>query len=279
MKHVTKFMAILLILTLALPLLTIPVLAQSLGNDNDPLLFYRLPLKESKAARSKLVYSLQYDQAVNELSLNVTNNTARTMELTFPSGKKFDLTIFNKSGQKVWQLSAGQYYPQYVVKERLNPGQTKQYNAQMPSLAPGQYTVVANYYAAGSNDIVAITTITVKSSKKTYPGLKFDATYSSGQQPKIIFAVRNLTASPITVTFPTGQKFEVVVRGSNGFTWRSSNSPEFRFTASSETIGAGVNRFNYLYLPKLAPGQYTAQVYYLGVSSAKPVATTSFTVR
>ncbi|MDX9872812.1 MAG: BsuPI-related putative proteinase inhibitor [Clostridia bacterium] len=237
-----------------------------------------LALHISKTTGNNLEYSLQYHKASHEFSLLVTNNTKKNIDLTFPSAKKYDFTIFNKAGQKVWQFSQGKFYTQTIVKESLKPGQSKFYKIKLPALAAGEYTVAANYFAAGNN-VVAKTKITVPGMEKPNLGLKFDAYYSGGQQPKIIFAVRNLTASPITANFPTGQKFEVVVKGGKGFTWRYSSSEKFGSNPSSETIRAGVNRFNYLYLPKLSPGQYTAQVYYLGVSSRNPVATASFTVR
>lgn len=237
-----------------------------------------LALNISKTTVNNLDYSVQYNKTSQELSLVVTNNTKKNIDLTFPSGKKYDFTVFNKAGQKVWQFSEGKFYSQAAVQESLKPGQSRTYKTKLPVLSAGKYTVTANYYAAGNN-VVAKAKITVPATEKTNPGLTFDAYYSGGNQPKIIFAVRNLTKSPITINFPTSQKFEVVVKGSKGFTWRYSSSKVSSSNPSNETIRAGVNRFNYLYLPKLSPGQYTAQIYYLGLSSSKPAATTSFTVR
>lgn len=254
------------------------VLAYFEGGPSAGKVVASMRLQIGQPEKRALEYDLVHDEAANEMTLTVKNTTTRMLNLTFPSAKKFDLVVFNKAGQKVWQLSDGQFYTQALVREYFYPQETKSYKAKLPRLEPGEYHVVAYYHATGINDAVASAKLSVKQDKNLVSGLKFDAYYSGGSQPKITFAVRNLTGSPITVNFPTSQKFEVVIKGSRGFTWRYSAGKAYSPVATTETIRAGVNRFNYLYIPKLPAGKYTAEVYYLGLSSYRPAATTHFTV-
>lgn len=224
-----------------------------------------------------LKYDLDYNAKDGEMVFTVTNKTYQPINLIYPQAKKFDLLILNNNGKKVWRHSDDMVYTQALQREWLYPWRSLVFEAKLPALKPGNYTVQASFHAAGVDKVVASRKITIEN-KKNYPGLEYGAWYSGGSQPHITFAVKNNTKRDITVIFPTGQKYDIVVKGNNGYYWRFSDDKLFGIDKHSETIKAGVNRFNFLYLPKLPHGKYTATVYYLGVSATSPVATCSFTV-
>lgn len=269
MKLSAKVAASILIFTFVLSLFAFPVTAQAATPGPQPNL---------QQYRRNLQYGLAYDKKTNEANFTVKNSSYLPLYLSFPTAKKFDLAVYNQRGTKVWQLSQDKQYTQAVSWEWFYPGETKSYKSELPQLAPGKYTLVAFYSARGINTAVTSLNITVQEEKKANPALSYDAWYSGGKDHKIVLAVRNLTKSPVRVEFPGGLRYDVQLKGNNGFTWCYSAGKAATAAITSDVLKAGLNRFHYIYLPDLPKGRYSAQVYYLGHSSRIPVETLSFTV-
>lgn len=268
MKFSVKIASGILICTFILSLVAFPLTAQAAAYDANSRYNYGKSLK----------YGLSYDNKTNEITFGVTNSSYWPLYFSFPTAKKYDLAVYNQRGSKIWQLSENQSYTQAINWDWFYPGETKSYKTEIPQLKQGEYTVVAYYSARGINTAVASLKITVRE-EKAKSALSYDAWYSGGNDPKIVLAVRNLTKSPIRVEFPNSLRYDIQLKGNNGFTWRYSAGKFSTPAFSSDTLKAGLNRFHYIYLPDLPKGSYSAKVYYLGYSSRTPVETLSFTVK
>jgi len=224
-----------------------------------------------------LSYNLEYDSSAKEMIFNVKNNYYWPMYLTFPTGKKFDLAVFNSKGQKMWQYSDGKFYTQAVTGEWIYGRQEKSFHIKLPELAPGEYNVKAFFHVWGSKEAVASARITIKG--KTAPGFKVDAWYRGGTQPYIVLALNNQTKQPVMLEYPTAKKYEVVIMSDTGYYWQYSKGKVFDQAVRYEQLGAGVYRSYYIYLPdKLPKGNYTAYVYYLASSYYDVVKTIKFSI-
>lgn len=53
--------------------------------------------------------------------MRVTNNTAKKLELTFPSGQTHDITVVDGAGTEVWRWSTGQMFTQALRNQPLDP--------------------------------------------------------------------------------------------------------------------------------------------------------------
>ncbi|MGI6553581.1 MAG: hypothetical protein GX779_05385 [Clostridia bacterium] len=238
-----------------------------------------VPEKPS-ADTSLLDYYLFKSTNTNELLFVVKNNTDQTVKLHFPSGKEFDLIIYNASWQKAWQDSWTKWYHQSAKKEKLAPGQAKVYRAKLPKLSPGTYTVHAYFYGAKLTGPAA--TMKLKAGGQIVnphlSQLSFSAWYNGGKQPQIAFQVKNTGTKPVTITFPQGKTLEVVVTGDNGFSWRYSDSYRSGSALLTRSLAGGGASYSFIYLPKLPKGKYTVDIYYLAYSEKKPAASTSFRI-
>lgn len=268
MKYLTRLSAGILVFTFVLSLFAFSVPAQAAAYDT----------KNYHSYGSYLNYELTYDKKNNEVSFDVKNASYWPLYFSFSTAKKYDLVIYDYKGSNIWQLSQGKFYTQAFNWDWFNPGESKSYKSELPQLETGEYTVVAYYNAQGINTAVTSLKINVKK-EITKSRLNYDAWYSGGNDHKIILAVRNLTKSPIKVDFPGTQRYDVQLKGANGFSWRYSANKVSTPALSSDTLKAGLNRFYYIYLPDLPKGRYTAKVYYLGYSSRTPAETITFTVK
>lgn len=268
MKYLSRFSAGILVFAFVLSIFAIPVPVQAASYESKYYYGYG----------NYLNYDLTYNAKTNEVSFNVKNSSYWPHYLSFASAKKYDLVIYDKKGSNIWQLSEGKLYTQALNWDWFYPGESKSYKSELPKLKAGEYTVVAFYYAQGINTAVTSLKINVKEEKANL-GLSYNAWYSGGNDHKMVLAVRNLTKSPIKVDFPGSLRYDVQLKGDNGFTWRYSAGKVSTPAISSDTLKSGLNRFYYIYLPELPKGRYTAKVFYLGHSSRTPVETVTFTVK
>ncbi len=77
-----------------------------------------------------LLPSLQVYTAGEEVTfvLQVTNTTDSPLEVTFGSGQSFDFRVASDRGE-VWRWSADQAFTQALRMERLEPGESRRYEA------------------------------------------------------------------------------------------------------------------------------------------------------
>lgn len=106
----------------------------------------QLQFQPKRAARAVVATTLDVVPIGDRvaLSLRVTNNTPKTVELRFPSGRTHDFAILDSHGKTVWRWSAGRLFTQTMqskaVKSRDTMTLEDSWNA---SGAHGAYTAVA----------------------------------------------------------------------------------------------------------------------------------------
>lgn len=78
------------------------------------------------------------------LALRVTNNTAKTVELRFPSGRTHDFAILDSQGRTVWRWSAGRLFTQTMQNKAVKSRESLTLEDSWDSNgAHGAYTAVA----------------------------------------------------------------------------------------------------------------------------------------
>jgi hypothetical protein len=253
------------------------VLAYFEGGLSRGLAVARMELKLGNPVKKGLDYSLRYDKAKNQVTFEVRNPGSQAADLTFYGGKQFDLIVYDKAGKKVWQESDGKFYTLAITNEKLASGSSKIYQSTLPVLQAGEYTVRAFFYGQGNNESVASFKVNIEAITVTTK-LKFQAWYSGGRQPQIGLKVVNTSGDTVRLQLPTSQFFDIVIKDAKGIKWRYSDGKSFTQAQNVREFKPGATRYTFVYLPKLPQGNYTADIYHMGIS-VKPVATTSFTVR
>lgn len=78
-------------------------------------------------------------------AFHVTNNEAKRLELTFPSGQTHDIVVLDSIGREVWRWSAGRMFTQALQNKILASAETLTYEADWnPGKLQGRYTAVAS---------------------------------------------------------------------------------------------------------------------------------------
>ena len=93
----------------------------------------------------------------------VTNDTTHDLLLTFPSGKRVDVTL-SKGGDVAYQWSRGILFTQEVGHVTVAAGDNKAFVLDEAGLEidPGTYTLTATVDAAGHPELRTSTQVTVK---------------------------------------------------------------------------------------------------------------------
>lgn len=74
-----------------------------------------------------------YTRPAIKMSLTVFNYTQRPETFRFRTSQRYDFTIYNSQGLKVWQWSAGQQFQPIMGELDLMPNETVTYTAQYQS--------------------------------------------------------------------------------------------------------------------------------------------------
>ena len=77
------------------------------------------------------------------LALDVANVSRKHVELTFPSGQRYDFAVVDSTGREVWRWSDGSMFTQGVQNKQLPSGDAMQVAETWMDAAPGRYTAVA----------------------------------------------------------------------------------------------------------------------------------------
>ena len=77
-------------------------------------------------------------------ALQVKNVGHKHVELTFPTGQRYDFAVLDASGREVWRWSAGRMFTQGLQNRLLGTGESMHADATWSAATtPGRYTVVA----------------------------------------------------------------------------------------------------------------------------------------
>lgn len=106
----------------------------------------RTSSKQSAAKVTKLDAQLKVDIVSNEVrfAFDVANAGAKHVELSFPSGKSYDIVVVDALGREVWQWSDGRMFTQGVQNKQLGAGDAMKVSETWPKpAAAGVYTAIA----------------------------------------------------------------------------------------------------------------------------------------
>ena len=93
----------------------------------------------------KLDSRLKVDVANNEVrfAFDVANVGNKGMELSFASGKAYDIVVIDSTGREVWHWSNGRIFTQGVQNKQLGTGDSINVNEAWTKTQPGSYTAIA----------------------------------------------------------------------------------------------------------------------------------------
>jgi hypothetical protein len=77
-------------------------------------------------------------------TMQITNNSSKKLELTFPSGQTHDVVVLDAAGGEVWRWSTGQMFTQALRNQPLDPRASLTYSMRWRApRAHGALTAVA----------------------------------------------------------------------------------------------------------------------------------------
>ncbi|BAH39535.1 MAG TPA: hypothetical protein DGD08_14725 [Gemmatimonas aurantiaca] len=76
-------------------------------------------------------------------AIEVTNDSPKRVELTFPDGRTHDFVVLDTTGREVWRWSAGRLFTQAMQNRLLDAHDSAVYREKWSPDTPGQYTLVA----------------------------------------------------------------------------------------------------------------------------------------
>lgn len=104
------------------------------------------------SARSEmLASSLDVNVTGGEVRLvfHVTNRTDRKVEITFPTGQRYDFVVLDSAGREVWRWSADRMFTQALQTRLLDPNETLSADERWSAGGrTGRFTAVAQLRSA-----------------------------------------------------------------------------------------------------------------------------------
>ena len=79
------------------------------------------------------------------MALHISNNTRKSVELTFPSGQTYDFVVLDSVGRELWRWGSGRMFTQALRNTLLGGGESLDYEEtwNTATLPPGRYTARA----------------------------------------------------------------------------------------------------------------------------------------
>ena len=126
-----------------LPLLVVCALAFAYASPS-PSHSYE-PVHHRSAVRDTIASSLDVKVGDDvKFSFHVTNNSAKRVELRFPSGQTHDLVVLDPQGREVWRWSHGRMFTQAMQNKVLGTSDTLTFTETWRPEHSGSYTAVAS---------------------------------------------------------------------------------------------------------------------------------------
>jgi hypothetical protein len=96
-------------------------------------------------------------------TVTLTNDTGNDVQLTFPNGKRADVTLV-RAGEAVYQWSRGMVFTQMVEHVTVPAGGNKAFTLEEAGLDvdPGEYTLTATVAASNVKDLKVTRQVTVQ---------------------------------------------------------------------------------------------------------------------
>ncbi|MCE2901209.1 MAG: BsuPI-related putative proteinase inhibitor [Gemmatimonas sp.] len=80
-------------------------------------------------------------------AIEVTNDSPKRVELTFPNGRTHDFAVRDSSGREVWRWSAGRLFTQAMQNRLLDSHYSTTYDEHWSPPGPGRYTLEAQLHS------------------------------------------------------------------------------------------------------------------------------------
>jgi hypothetical protein len=106
----------------------------------------RSTVRRSTAVDARAPLAPSLDVAVNngvQFSFDVTNASARKLELLFNDGRTHDIVVLDSVGREVWRWSEGRMFTQAVQAKVLRASDTLRFAESWRDPQPGNYVAVA----------------------------------------------------------------------------------------------------------------------------------------
>jgi hypothetical protein len=86
-------------------------------------------------------------QGTVRFAIEVTNDSRKRVELTFPDGRTHDFAVLDESGREVWRWSSGRLFTQAMRNRLLDVHDSAIYAERWTPTTPGRYTLVAQLHS------------------------------------------------------------------------------------------------------------------------------------
>jgi hypothetical protein len=86
-------------------------------------------------------------QGTVRFAIEVTNDSRRRVELTFPDGRTHDFAVLDAQGREVWRWSVGRLFTQAMQNRLLDAHDSAVYAERWTPPTPGRYTLVAQLHS------------------------------------------------------------------------------------------------------------------------------------
>jgi hypothetical protein len=188
-----------------------------------------------------------------EFQMVARNQSNQAQTLQFPSGQDFDIIVRNETGQVVWRFATGRAFTQVFRTVTLQPGQELRFSHTWDQRSDAGRLVSPETYRATATltttNPLASNTVTFRIDPSPPPGA-FSFTlsaqrfsYATGEVVPFEMVLRNVSTRPQTLTFRSGQDFEIVVRNQEGQEiWRWSTGRIFTQQIREITFAPGEER-------------------------------------
>ena len=100
--------------------------------------------KDSSVPRVTPNFTVQVDKSTLRFSLEVSNVSKKSVELTFPDGQTHEFAVLDSAGREVYRWGATRMFTQSLQNRTIEGGETLRLAEQAsPSLPQGSYVAVA----------------------------------------------------------------------------------------------------------------------------------------
>jgi hypothetical protein len=76
-------------------------------------------------------------------AIEVTNDSRKRVELTFPDGRTHDFSVLDANGREVWRWSTGRLFTQGMQNKLLDAHDSAVFAERWQPSQPGRYTLLA----------------------------------------------------------------------------------------------------------------------------------------
>ncbi len=201
------------------------------------------------AAAAHLIVTVQTDRSAYTpgapvtFTLLVTNPASASVTLTFPNTQFYDFIVTGADGREVWHWSEARTFRPALSTRTLAAGAAilfseswNQHRKLGRDVPPGSYWVTA--WLAGDDPHVAAPLAFTVAQPAPQLTLRTDRTaYALGERVTLLLGVTNPADVPLTLSFPSGQLYDFVVRAAAGeVAWRWSDGRAFTVASGTRTL-------------------------------------------